>query len=159
MVSLLKAWWGNSATAANDFRFEYLPKATGGDDYSHIAAGIIKGMMTWGQNPAVGGPDSEGERKALEKLDWLVVTDLFETETAAFWYRGGVSPAAIDTEVFLLPAACSYEKHGSMPRSDRYRGLSPASSLLLREAWQHFQQWPLGTVEVEGSRSNWTGQT
>jgi formate dehydrogenase-N alpha subunit len=126
IVSLLKAWWGNNATAANDFRFEYLPKVTSGGDYSHIAifeaaaAGIVKGMMTWGQNPAVGGPDSEGERKALEKLDWLVVTDLFETETAAFWYRDGANHATIDTEVFLLPAACSYEKQGSISNSGRW---------------------------------------
>ena len=129
MVSLLKAWYGDNATAANDFGFNYLPRVTGGVDYTHIgvfeavAAGIVKGMMCWGQNPAVGGPDSEGERKALEKLDWLVVTDLFETETAAFWNRGGPNaahPADIKTEVFLLPAACSYEKQGSISNSGRW---------------------------------------
>ena len=126
IVSLLKAWYGNNATAANEFGFSYLPKKTSTDDYSHIAifeavvTGIIKGMMVWGQNPAVGGPDSEGERKALEKLDWLVVTDLFETETAAFWKRDGADTANIDTEVFLLPAACSYEKQGSISNSGRW---------------------------------------
>ncbi len=126
IVSLLKAWYGDNATAANDFGFNYLPRVTGGDGYTHIevfeaaAAGIVKGMMCWGQNPAVGGPDSEGERKALEQLDWLVVTDLFETETAAFWKRAGANTSAIDTEVFMLPAACSYEKQGSISNSGRW---------------------------------------
>jgi formate dehydrogenase major subunit len=136
LVSLLKAWWMDNATEENDFCFNYLPKVTAGVDYTHIAVfeavakGIVKGMMVWGQNPAVGGPDSEGERKALEKLDWLMVTDLFETETAAFWYRDGADPASIDTEVFMLPAACSYEKQGSISNSGRwaqwrYKALDP----------------------------------
>jgi formate dehydrogenase major subunit len=127
MVSLLKAFWGDNATAANDFAFNYLPKKTsGGHNLTHIGAfeamaeGIVKGVMCWGQNPAVGGPDSEGERESLEKLDWLLVTDLFETETAAFWKRPGADPGSIDTEVFLLPAACSYEKQGSISNSGRW---------------------------------------
>ena len=127
MVSLLKAFWGDNATAANNFAFNYLPKKTsGGHNLTHIGAfeamaeGIVKGVMCWGQNPAVGGPDSEGERESLEKLDWLLVTDLFETETAAFWKRPGADPGSIDTEVFLLPAACSYEKQGSISNSGRW---------------------------------------
>ena len=126
LVSMLKAWWMDNATAANDFCFDYLPKVTSGHDYTHIgtfeavAKGTVKGMMVWGQNPAVGGPDSEGERSALENLDWLVVSDLFETETAAFWKRPETDPAGIGTEVFLLPAACSYEKQGSISNSGRW---------------------------------------
>ena len=126
LVSLLKAWWGDNATAGTDFAFDYLPKVTKGDDYTHIgtfeavAAGIVKGMMVWGQNPAVGGPDSEGERKALENLDWLLVSDLFHTETSDFWHRPDADPSSIDTEVFLLPAACSYEKQGSISNSGRW---------------------------------------
>ncbi len=126
IVSLLKAWWGDNATADNGFCFNYLPKVTSGHDYTHIgtfeavANGTVKGMMVWGQNPAVGGPDSEGERKALEKLDWLMVSDLFETETAAFWKRPGANSSSISTEVFLLPAACSYEKQGSISNSGRW---------------------------------------
>ncbi len=139
IVSLLKAWYGDNATAANDFGYNYLPKKTGGVDYSHIpifeavAAGIIKGMMVWGQNPAVGGPDAEGERKALEKLDWLVSVDLFETETAAFWKRPGADTANINTVVYQLPAACSYEKQGSISNSGRwaqwrYKAVNPVGN-------------------------------
>jgi len=127
IVSLLKAWYGDAATSDNDFYFNYLPKTTKPyNDYSHIAlfeamyAGDIKGLMCWGQNPAVGGPNANMERKALEKLDWLVAVDLWETESAAFWKRPGVTPANIPTEVFMLPAACSYEKEGSVTNSGRW---------------------------------------
>jgi len=127
IVSLLKAWYGDVATSDNDFYFNYLPKTTKPyNDYSHIAlfeamyAGTIKGFMCWAQNPAVGGPNANMERKAMEKLDWMVAVDLWETETAAFWKRPGVNPADIQTEVFMLPAACSYEKEGSITNSGRW---------------------------------------
>jgi formate dehydrogenase major subunit len=94
--------------------------------YSHIplfeamSKGTIKGMIAMGQNPAVGGPNAEFERDALAKLDWLIVADLWETETAAFWKREGVNPTDIQTEVFLLPAAASCEKQGSITNSGRW---------------------------------------
>jgi len=137
IVSLLKAWYGDAATKENDFGFNYLPKISApATDYSWISlfeamyAGKIKGLMCWGQNPAVGGPNAEMERKALENLDWLVAVDLWETETAAFWKRPGVDPSKIKTEVFLLPAAASFEKEGSITNSGRwsqwrYKGANP----------------------------------
>jgi anaerobic selenocysteine-containing dehydrogenase len=90
----------------------------------------IHGALFWGQNPAVGGPSCDFERKALGNLDWMVVVELWETETAAFWKRPGVDPATIGTEVFLLPAAASYEKEGSISNSGRwsqwrYRAMDP----------------------------------
>lgn len=123
-VNLLKAWWGEAATKENDFAYQYLPKVSA--SYSHIDmfeamyAGKIKGLLIFGQNPAVSGPNAEMERKALEKLDWLVVRDLFETETAAFWKRPGVDSSQIQTEVFLLPAASSLEREGSYTNSGRW---------------------------------------
>jgi len=127
MVSLLKAWWGKNATSDNDFAFDYLPKTTKPlTDYSWIGLfeamydGVIKGLMCWGQNPAVCGPNANKERKALENLDWLVAVDIWHTETANFWKRPGVDPADIKTEVFLLPAASSYEKEGSVTNSGRW---------------------------------------
>jgi formate dehydrogenase major subunit len=124
MVSLLKDYYGENATADNDFAYSYLPKRTG--DNSHIALfesmnkGTIKGMIAMGQNPAVGGPNADFEIEALGKLDWMIVADLWETETAAFWKRPGVDPKDIDTEVFLLPAAASVEKEGSITNSGRW---------------------------------------
>jgi formate dehydrogenase major subunit len=122
-VSLLKAWYGNAATKENEYAFNYLPKTSG--NYSWISlfetmyAGKIKGLVCMGQNPAVAGPNSRMERKALEKLEWLVAIDLFETETASFWKAPGVNSADIQTEVFLLPAADAVEKEGSIVSSGR----------------------------------------
>jgi len=125
-VSLLKSWYGDNATSENDFGYEWLPKLNPGTNYSHIAlfeamaAGTIKGLFCWGQNPAVGGPNSFAERQALHNLDWLVTVDLWETETCGFWQEPGLNPADIQTEVFSLPAAASYEKEGSIVNSGRW---------------------------------------
>lgn len=125
LVSMLKAWWGNNATASNDYSYNWLPKLDG-RNRSHISIfeamydGEIQGMFVWGQNPAVGGPQAGLERKAMENLDWMVAVDIFETETASFWRRPEVNPADIKTEVFLLPAASSYEKDGSVSNSGRW---------------------------------------
>lgn len=125
MVSLLKAFYGPNATAENEFGYQYLPK--GNKNYSHIAIfesmdkGTIKGMLAFGQNPVVGGPNAGKEHKALAKLDWLVAVDLWETETASFWQKeAGSNPAEIKTEVFFLPACGSYEKEGSISNSGRW---------------------------------------
>jgi formate dehydrogenase-N alpha subunit len=126
IVSMLKAWYGDAATKDNEFGFHYLPKIQSGQNYSHIALfeamynGIIKGFMCWGQNPAVGGPNANMERAAMDKLDWMVVTDIWQTETANFWKRPGANPASINTEVFLLPAKNSWEKEGSVTNSSRW---------------------------------------
>jgi formate dehydrogenase major subunit len=126
MVSLLKAWYGDAAQADNQFGYHYLPKIQAGQNYSHISlfeamdAGIIKGLMVWGQNPAVGGPNANLERNAMDKLDWMVAADLWHTETANFWQRPGANPASINTEVFLLPALNSFEKEGSITNSGRW---------------------------------------
>jgi len=126
VVSLLKSWYGDAATKDNEFGFHYLPKIQAGQNYSHISlfeamhSGVIKGLMCWGQNPAVGGPNANLERAAMENLDWLIVTDIWHTETANFWKRPGVNPADINTEVFLLPALNSWEKEGSVTNSGRW---------------------------------------
>ncbi len=123
LVSLLKAWWGEAATPENDFCYDYLPKRSA--DYSWIslfhaiADGTIKGLWIMGQNPAVSGPNARFERQALARLEWMVVQELFETETAAFWRAPGVDPAGVQTEVFLLPAADALEKAGSIVTSGR----------------------------------------
>ena len=47
--------------------------------------GTCKGFFVPGENPAVGSPNAGLHRKAMANLDWLVVRDLVETETASFW--------------------------------------------------------------------------
>jgi formate dehydrogenase major subunit len=129
LISMLKAWWGDKATKENDFCYNYVPKIGAGHKgggYSHIALfeamseGKIKGLFSWGQNPAVSGPNSNLELPALGKLDWMVALDLWETETMDFWKRPGVNPADIKTEVFVLPAAFALEKEGSISNSGRW---------------------------------------
>jgi formate dehydrogenase-N, alpha subunit len=123
-VSLLKAWYGDNATAENGFCYDYLPKRSG--NYSFIklmekmGKGELEGLICMGQNPAVGGPDSLKTRDGLGKLKWLVTVDLWETETSIFWKRPGVNPKDIQTEVFMLPAAASVEKEGSISNSGRW---------------------------------------
>jgi formate dehydrogenase major subunit len=128
-VSLLKAWWGAHATAENDYCFGYLPRITGDHSiYQTVLAmleGAVKGLIVVGENPAVGSANSGLHRKAMAQLDWLVVRDLVEIETAAFWYdspevrRGELRTQDIGTEVFFLPAAAHTEKDGSFTNTQR----------------------------------------
>ncbi len=126
MVSFLKAWWGSNAHSANEYAYQYLPKRDPNKNYSFINLfeelynGTLKGMFCFGQNPVVGGPNANKESAALAKMDWLVCVDLFSTETANFWKRPGTSYSQVNTEVFLLPAAASFEKEGSISNSGRW---------------------------------------
>ncbi len=128
-VSLLKAWWGPNATADNEFCFQYLPRITGDHAIYHAVLGMlertVKGMLVVGENPAVGSANSGLHRKAMAELDWLVVRDVVEIETASFWYdspevqRGELKTEDIGTEVFFLPAATHTEKDGSFTNTQR----------------------------------------
>ncbi len=125
MTSFLKAWYGDAATAENDYGFNWLPRVTA--DHSQLpfamdmAAGKVRGFFLMGQNPAAGSPNAGLNRAALRKLDWLVVRDFFEIESATFWKDGpdNPGPAAIATEVFFLPAATGVEKSGSLTNTER----------------------------------------
>jgi len=122
IVSLLKAYYGDAATADNDFGFGWLPRLTG--DHSHFGYwmdmkdGKLEGLFVMGQNPAVGAPNAKLEREALAKLKWLVVRDMVETETATFW-KDAFDPADVATEVFFFPAASHVEKAGTFTNTQR----------------------------------------
>jgi formate dehydrogenase major subunit len=129
MVSLLKAYWGEAATADNDWCFDYLPKLSG-DHSAYVTAvgmleGTVKGYFLLGENPAVGNVNGGLHRKALASLDWLVVRDLVEIESASFWrdgpevQTGELRTEQIPTEVFLLPAAAHTEKDGTFTNTQR----------------------------------------
>lgn len=125
IVSFLKAWYGSAATPDNDFRFAWLPRIDG--DYSQLpffhemARGKVKGYFLFGQNPGGGGPNAIVHRAGLRNLDWLVVLDWFETESAGFWKNDptGPPPSAVKTEVFFIPAAAAPEKEGSFTNTQR----------------------------------------
>src|SRR5215472_8833724 len=105
LINTLKAFWGDAATPENDFAYAWLPKKNASKDYSTmgIFESALKGdmKMLWviGQNPAVSSPNLKIIFEALAKIDTLVVQEIWETETAAFWRRPGVDPKTINTEV------------------------------------------------------------
>ena len=129
IVSMLKAWFGEAATAGNDYGFARLPKISG--NHSHYATtmraldGKLDGFFVMGQNPAVGSAHAGLQRRALAKLKWLVVRDFAELETANFWKdspevrSGEVRTEDIATEVFLMPAATHVEKAGHFTNTQR----------------------------------------
>jgi formate dehydrogenase major subunit len=129
LVSLLKAWWGEHATAENDFCFDYVPRITGDHSAYQSALGMldgkVKGYLLLGENPAVGNSNSRLQRLAMAQLDWLVVRDFTEIESAAFWKdgpeieTGELVTEEIPTEVFFLPAASHVEKDGSFTNTQR----------------------------------------
>jgi formate dehydrogenase major subunit len=129
LVSLLKAWWGDAASADNDFCFDYLPRISG--DHSTYTTtfdmldGKVEGFFLWGQNPAVGSSHGRLHRLAMAQLDWLVVRDLVEIESATFWRdspeveAGEIVPERCRTEVFFLPSAAHVEKDGTFTNTQR----------------------------------------
>lgn len=124
MVSLLKAWYGEHATAENEYGYHNLPKLKN-RAYSHYDIfqatldGVVKGMYVFGQNPAVGSANATKVQNAMARLDWMVITDMFINDTAEFWKLGGLKPEDIKTEVFFLPAAGPVEKEGSFTNTHR----------------------------------------
>ncbi len=129
LVSLLKSWWGEHATAENDFCFDRLPRLTGDHGtYQTVIdqiEGRCRGYFVVGENPAVGTPNARQQRIGLANLDWLVVRDLNMVETATFWKdgpeieTGELSTSDIGTEVFFLPAAAHTEKDGTFTNTQR----------------------------------------
>ncbi len=68
--------------------------------------GRIRGMYIMGENPFLSDPNVNKVREALSRLDFLVVQDIFLTETAEF------------ADV-ILPASAYLEKEGTYTNTDR----------------------------------------
>ncbi|OLR95083.1 formate dehydrogenase [Actinokineospora bangkokensis] len=129
VVSLLKAYWGDAATADNDFCFDHLPRLTGShstyDTVLEQLAGRCKGYFLMGENPAVGSANAKMQRMGMANLEWLVVRDFSLTESATWWRdgpeveSGELATADIGTEVFFFPAAAHTEKSGSFTNTNR----------------------------------------
>ncbi len=69
-------------------------------------SGELKAMFIMGENPLVADPDINHARKALGKLEFLAVQDIFMSETA-------------ELADVVLPAACFAEKDGTFTATDR----------------------------------------
>ena len=128
-VSLLKAYFGDAATAENDYCFELLPRLTG--DHGTYATVMdmledkVEGYFLLGQNPAVGSAHGKMQRLGMAHLKWLVVRDFNLIESATFWKdgpeiaTGELRTEDIGTEVFFMPAAAHVEKNGSFTQTQR----------------------------------------
>jgi formate dehydrogenase major subunit len=126
-VSLLKAMYGDAATKENGFGFDYLPRVDRDYSWTHIWEdmynGKVQGMMAFGMNGVMIGPDTNKNINALKKADWLVVGEIYEDETSDFWRAPGITKdeqKTIHTTVYRLPCAGFAEKDGSMTNSARW---------------------------------------
>jgi len=71
-----------------------------------IESGDIKALYIMGENPALSDPNLNRTRKSLKDVDFLVVQDIFLSETAEF------------ADV-VLPSACFAEKEGTFTNTER----------------------------------------
>ncbi|MEU7258401.1 formate dehydrogenase [Streptomyces rimosus] len=129
-VSLLKSYYGDAATADNDYCFDHLPRLTGAHStYETVMAqldGTCKGYFLMGENPAVGSANTRLQRLGMANLEWLVVRDFSLIESATWWQdgpeieTGELRTEDIGTEVFFFPAAAHTEKSGSFTNTNRW---------------------------------------
>lgn len=94
---------------------------------------VIKAMIVTGGNPVVSMPDSKAFREALEKLELLVVHDLFMTETAELAH-------------YVIPACTHFEKNGlaysyNVCHGIPYLMLRKKAIEPLYEGWSEFRLW------------------
>ncbi len=138
MVSLLKSLYGEAATKANDWGYQWLPKVDGNYSWLYIYDDMYRGnsqragatepgpegLLAFGFNPVAVGPNTSKIINALSKLKFLVVGDNYQIETATFWKApkeyGGPDSSKIETEVFQLPCSGFAETDGSFTNSARW---------------------------------------
>ena len=88
---------------------DYLSKENGLTVVEMINAaekGDLTGLYIMGENPMISDPDQNHVREVFENIEFLVVQDIFLTETAQM------------ADV-VLPAACFAEKNGSFTNTER----------------------------------------
>lgn len=87
---------------------------------AHIRKEEIKGLFVFGSNPMMLYPDKGFIKESLEKLDFLVVCDLFETETTES--ADVVLPLAgwaeYDGDYINLEGVCQSAKQAVKPNTD-----------------------------------------
>ena len=148
MVSLLKEYWGEHATAGQRLLLRLPARASTATTAStgsrmDMVDGKVPGYFLFGQNPAVGLSNGRLARLAMAQLDWLVVRDLVMIESATFWKdapeieTGEIDPSDVPTEVFFFPAASHVEKEGTFTQTERMlqwreKAVEPAGDQTLR---------------------------
>jgi formate dehydrogenase (coenzyme F420) alpha subunit len=99
----------------------------------------IKGLMVVGSNPLLTWPDSNKVKSALGKLDFLVVTDMFMTETAkcadivlpssSFLERSDIIESIVGNELKLFSSPPALKKASVMSELEFLLSLSSAMGL------------------------------
>ncbi|AGF78211.1 putative anaerobic dehydrogenase [Desulfocapsa sulfexigens DSM 10523] len=74
--------------------------------WDNVLSGEIKGLYIFGEDPAIADPNIAHVHKALDVVDFMIVQDIFLTETAK----------AADV---VFPAACYAEKDGTFTNTER----------------------------------------
>ena len=128
-VSLMKAYFGDAATADNNWAYDYLPRLSGPHGTYQTVMGMladeVEGYFILGQNPAVGSANGRQQRLGMSHLKWLVVRDFRMIESATWWKdspeiaSGELRTEDIETEVFFMPAATHVEKAGTFTQTQR----------------------------------------
>lgn len=90
--------WGNAASLT--------PGLTIVEMMNAAHSGKLKALFVMGENPMMSDPDLNHVREALEKIDFLVVQDIFLNETA-------------ELADVVLPGTSFAEKDGSVTNSER----------------------------------------
>ena len=152
IVSLLKAWWGDArhrrATTsasttcrASDRRPLGLRRRRW-----RCSTATVQGLLRDGREPGRRlGQRAAAAARPWRKLDWLVVRDLVEIETATFWYdapeieTGELRTEDIGTEVFFLPG-------GRPHREGRHLHQHPAAAAVAPQGGRAAGRLPLGAV-------------
>ncbi len=127
-VSQLKTWYGDKATAANEFGYHFLGKQEGDATWLSIwdqaHQGKMEGLVTLGFNPLLAGPDIGRLLQGMAKLKWMVVIDPFMLDSAEFWKASNPDQkeesSKIATEVLYLPSTHWIERDGSFTNSGRW---------------------------------------
>jgi formate dehydrogenase major subunit len=92
--------------AAYGVELPVTPGMTSSDMVDAMATGSLRALYIVGQNPMLSQPDTQSLNRGLKGLEFLVVQDIFLTETAAL------------ADV-VLPAACFAEKDGTFSNTER----------------------------------------
>jgi len=102
------------------------PGLTATEMMALASKGDLKALYVIGENPMVSDPDLSHTKKSLQGLDFLVVQDIFMTETAQMAH-------------VVLPSASFAEKDGTFTNTERKvqrvrRGVEPPGEA--REDWE-----------------------
>ncbi len=117
MGGLPNVFTAYQAVASDEARMKYetawkvsgmspTPGLTATEMFQAAHDGSLKSLFVIGENPMVSDPDLNHAKKALTNLDFLVVQDIFLTETS-------------ELADVVLPAFCFAEKDGTFTNSER----------------------------------------